>query len=81
MTRSKAIAISVVGIVVFFVEALIEWPLEGPVVLKFDRQHGVHVSDLVTLALLVVVLVWVWRPIRRRPAPPREPATTSSPDH
>ncbi len=77
MTRSKAIAISVVGVVLFVVEALIEWPLEGPVVLKFDRQHGVHVSDLVTLALLVAVLVWTWRPVRRT-APPREPAASSS---
>ncbi len=79
VTRSKAIAISVVGIVVFVVEVFIEWPLEGPVLLKFAGQHGVHLSDVVTLALLVVVLVWVWRPVRRT-TPPREPATTS-PDH
>ncbi|MFY9915082.1 MAG: hypothetical protein WAK18_10470 [Nocardioidaceae bacterium] len=76
MTRSKAIAISVVGIALFFVEALIEWPLEGPVVLKFDKQHGVHVSDLITLALLVALLVWTWRPVLRT-TPPREPAATS----
>ncbi len=65
------------GFVVFLVEVFVEWPFEGPVVLKFDKQHGVHVSDLVTLALLAALLAWTWRPVRRT-TPPREPAATSS---
>jgi hypothetical protein len=36
---------------------LIDHPLEGPVVLTLSRDHGVHLTDVLSL----VPLVWAWR--------------------
>ncbi len=43
-------------------------PWEGPVLLAFSQGHGLHVSDLVVVAVAAAVLAAIWRRPRRRPA-------------
>lgn len=56
----------VAGIAACFV--IVDHPLEGPVLLSFSQDHGLHVSDLVVAAVAAAVLAAVWRRTRRRPA-------------
>ena len=59
--RFQQVASVIGALVVAAAWVLVDRPLEGPVMLTFNADHGVHYSDV----LAVVPLVWAWRRVVR----------------
>lgn len=63
--RPLAAAVSVLIVIVAAVGVAGEHPWSGPQLLRGLFGHGVHVGDLVVLAVATLALAWTWRSVRR----------------
>jgi hypothetical protein len=65
VTRARAtvVTVLVVGLGMFAIGG--EHPFQGPVLVGFNEDHGVHLSDPFIVAAVVVALALVWLPRRR----------------
>ena len=51
---------------------VVSHPWEGPVLLAFSKGHGVHVSDLIVVAVGAGVIMFAWLTQRRPQVPDPE---------
>ena len=59
--RVRQVIVIVAALAIAAAWVFVDHPLEGPVVLTLNKDHGVHVTD----ALVIVPLVWAWRVLTR----------------